>query len=265
MIEPAPTAMKLSANCKICGTESLPFGETLVLRKYQVQYLRCPACGFIQTETPYWLDESYLSAITILDVGIMQRNLLNWELTTAMLHILLPKAKQCLDYGAGHGIFVRLMRDRGFDFLWYDSHATNDYARGFEYEAGQVYDLLTAFEVLEHLNDPLGDLAKMMAISENLFVSTVLVPEPPPKLGDWWYFGAPTGQHISFYTHDALQLLAKRFGRNLISHGPYHLFTTTTKSETAFRLLMHGKSAKLLNQFFPHRSRIEADFRLLAK
>lgn len=254
-----------SASCKICDSESLPFGEAVVLRKYQVRYFRCAACGFIQTETPYWLNEAYSSAIAKQDVGIMQRNLLNRELTTAVLNLLLPEAKRCVDYGAGHGMFVRLMRDRGFDFRWYDSHATNDYARGFEYEPGQTSEFLTAFEVLEHLMDPIADLARMMAISDNVFVSTLLVPDPVPKLADWWYFVPSTGQHISFYTLDSLQLLAKRFGRHLLSHGTYHLFTTKTRSETVFRLIMHARSARILNKFFRYRSRIDADFRLMTQ
>jgi 2-polyprenyl-3-methyl-5-hydroxy-6-metoxy-1,4-benzoquinol methylase len=263
--EPTPTPMNLPANCKVCDSQSLPFGEITVLRKYQVHYFRCPACGFIQTETPYWLNEAYSSAIAMQDVGIMQRNLLNQELTSAVLNLLVPEAGRCLDYGAGHGIFVRLMRDRGFDFRWYDSHATNDYAGGFEYEADQACEFLTAFEVLEHLTDPLADIAKIMAISENVFVSTLLVPEPAPKLSDWWYFVPSAGQHISFYTLRALQLVAKRFGRQLLSRGPYHLFTTTTKSETVFRLIMHAGAARILNRFFRHRSRIEADFRLMTQ
>jgi hypothetical protein len=41
-----------------------------VLRKYDVQYFQCGGCGFLQTETPYWLDEAYSSAIVTADTGI---------------------------------------------------------------------------------------------------------------------------------------------------------------------------------------------------
>lgn len=231
-----------------------------MLRKYHVSYFRCTECGFIQTERPYWLDEAYSSAIAKQDVGIMQRNLINRELTSTLLTLVLPEVTRCVDYGAGHGTFVRLMRDRGFDFRWYDRHASNDYARGFEYEAGQPYGLLTAFEVLEHLTEPIADLAVMMNIAENVFVSTLLVPEPTPKLSDWWYFLPSTGQHISFYTRSSLELLAQRFGRHLLSHGPYHLFSAKPKSRARFRLATNFRVARLLNITSRRPSLIDKDF-----
>jgi hypothetical protein len=86
------------------------------------------------------------------DVGIMLRNLMNREVASAVLNLLFPKMSSAVDFGAGHGVFVRLMRDRGFNFFWSDLHATNDYARGFEYQEGSTYDFLTAFEVLGALD-----------------------------------------------------------------------------------------------------------------
>jgi hypothetical protein len=38
--------------------------------------------------------------------------------------------------------------------------------------------------------------------------STLLVPEPAPKLEDWWYYGLEHGQHIAFYTRKSLAVLA---------------------------------------------------------
>lgn len=60
--------------CKICGAESKPFDSATILNKYEVQYYKCPDCGFIQTEEPHWLDEAYSSAITSSDIGLIQRN-----------------------------------------------------------------------------------------------------------------------------------------------------------------------------------------------
>src|SRR5882757_8829854 len=261
------TAMKsadpLSASCKICGGRSPLFGENTVLRKYRVQYFRCERCGFIQTETPYWLEEAYSSAIAIQDVGIMQRNLANRDLTSSVLNLLFPKLSRAVDFGAGHGILVRLMRDNGFNFSWFDLHATNDYASGFEYQEGSTYDFLTAFEVLEHLNDPVSDLSKLMGLSDNVFVSTCLVPQPTPGLSDWWYSTPTTGQHISFYTMESLQLLANRFGRKLISAGSYHLFTKEQPNDLLFQLATNRRIAKIVNRIRRRPSLTEADFQRL--
>jgi hypothetical protein len=255
----------LSNTCKVCGMPSLFFGATDVLQKYSVQYFRCGRCGFIQTESPYWLEEAYSSAIAMQDVGIMQRNLANSQVTAAVLNLLFPKISQAVDFGGGHGVFVRLMRDKGFNFHWSDLHATNDYARGFEFKEGLTYDFATAFEVLEHLTDPINDLSKLMSLSDNVFVSTCLVPQQAPLLSDWWYYVPTTGQHIAFYTTESLRILATHFGRNLLSFGPYHLFTTQPKSSLLYRLSNNFRIARVVNRIYRRPSLIDSDFQQMTR
>ena len=48
-------------------------------------------------------------------------------------------------------MLVRLMRDRGFDFRYFDLHGPNLFARGFELDHEQSVDVVTALEVVEHL------------------------------------------------------------------------------------------------------------------
>jgi hypothetical protein len=254
------TANSSSTCCKVCDGISVFFGETDVLKKYRIHYFRCDECGFIQTETPYWLEEAYSSAIASQDVGIMYRNLMNRELTSAVLNLLFPRVAKAVDFGAGHGVFVRLMRDRGFNFFWSDLHATNDYARGFELLENVTYDFLTAFEVLEHLVDPISDLSKLMDLSDNVFVSTCVVPQPTPGLGDWWYYVPSTGQHISFYTTESLHRIAARFGRRLLTCGSYHLFTREPKNDLLYKMATKLRIARIVNLMYRRTSLIENDF-----
>ena len=100
------------------------------------------------------------------------------------------------------------------------------------------------------LNDPVSDLAKLMDLSDNVFVSTLVVPQPTPGLSDWWYYSPTSGQHIAFYTKDALRLLAVRFGRSLSSVGPYHLFTKEPQNEVLFRLATKFRIAKIVNRIY---------------
>lgn len=256
---------KPNTQCKICTTPCELFDEAKVLHKYSVQYFRCPTCGFIQTESPYWLEEAYSSAITKLDTGILLRNVQNHRYVTAVINLLFPEAKSFLDFGAGHGILVRLMRDSGFDFSWYDLHATNDYARGFEHQENQTYDFLTSFEVLEHLVDPIEGLSEMMDRSPNVLVSTDVVSQNAPKVSDWWYYCTSAGQHVSFYSMEALRLIAKRFGKHLLSHGSYHLFSTAPKSAAMFRLATSERPSKVINLVRRRPSLVASDFDLMSK
>lgn len=227
---------QVSAECKICGAEATLFDNGLLLRRYQVKYFRCKECGFVQTETPYWLDEAYTSAIASIDVGILIRNLINRRITSALLNLLFPEARTILDYGGGHGIFVRLMRDRGYNFFWHDLHATNDYARGFEHTSGASYDLVTSFEMFEHLVDPIPDIERVINLSPNVFFSTELLPSPTPKVVDWWYYTPLSGQHVALYTADSLKLIAKHYGLHLLSRGNYHLMSRTPQNSLLFKL-----------------------------
>jgi hypothetical protein len=235
------------------------------MRKYLVKYFRCATCGFVQTETPYWLEEAYASAITKQDTGILARNLMNRGITAAVLNLLYPEAKRALDFGAGHGILLRLMRDQGFNFFWHDTYATNDYGRGFEYDKGKTYDFLTAFEVLEHLVDPIVELSTMMNLSENVFASTTLLPNPAPQVANWWYYAPLSGQHISFYTPEALRLLSRRFDRHLLSRGSFHLFTTAPKSKWLFRLATSQRASSFVNAAFKRPSLRDRDFQQMSR
>jgi hypothetical protein len=136
--------------------------------------------------------------------------------TAALISLLFPNGTRFLDYAGGYGTLVRLMRDRGFDFYWSDPYAKNLHARGFEHVPGSRYDLLTALEVLEHLPNPLEDIARMLDLADNVLVTTELLPEPAPVPPNWWYYAVKGGQHISFYSTDSLRKIASHFNVYLL-------------------------------------------------
>jgi hypothetical protein len=42
--------------------------------------------------------------------------------------------------------------------------------------------LLTAFEVFEHLDEPIKDINTMFEQSDNILFSTLLIPNPTPRI-----------------------------------------------------------------------------------
>src|SRR4051812_8242986 len=102
-------------NCKICSSPSDFFASAVIMDKHEIKYYRCTSCGLMQTEDPYWLPESYTEAINKSDVGLVKRNLQLSEITKSVISSFFKSNGRYIDYGAGYGLFVRLMRDKGFD------------------------------------------------------------------------------------------------------------------------------------------------------
>ncbi len=204
------------------------FASSKVLNKYDIDYFQCTNCGFVKTEEPYWLDEAYSSPIAKSDVGLVRRNLSCSNLTSCLIAHLFNREGRFLDYGCGYGLFVRLMRDAGFDFYGYDKFCDNLFYHGFEAQedANETYDLVTAFEVFEHFVEPQTELQNILKFSKNILFSTELLPPNNPKPTEWWYYVPNEGQHISIYTSKSLALLAKDFDLNLYTMGSsFHLLT----------------------------------------
>jgi len=255
----------VNERCKICDSALSPFGSGRVLGRHEVRYYRCETCGFVQTEPPYWLDEAYERALIPADVGVAQRNIELAAVTQAVIQHFFRADRRFLDYGGGYGLFVRLMRDRGFDFRWHDRYAPNLLSRGFD-AAGDTdgFELVTAFEVLEHLVDPVPEVAEMLRRGDSLLCTTRLLPSTSPKPGEWWYYALSGGQHVSLFTFDALRRLAARFGRGLVSDGvSIHLITTQRVAEWLFRLVIRRRVTGLLNRLRRRQSLISSDFETL--
>lgn len=246
--------------CRVCASASQPLARARILFKHDIEYFRCPDCGFVQTERPYWLKESYAEAINRSDIGVVRRSMDLGRTLRVLLPLLCDPAGTFVDYGGGYGMLVRMMRDEGFDFRWYDAYCENLFAQDFEAERKGGYEMLTAFEVFEHLESPRDGLREMLAFSDVILLSTYLLPEPCPLPDEWWYYGLDHGQHISLYSRAALERLAADAGARLYSNGMnMHLISRRPVSDFRFRLALH-KRAALLAPLFRRPSLLQRDF-----
>jgi hypothetical protein len=181
-----------------------------------------------------------------------------------LLPIFFDPAGKFVDYGGGYGLFVRMMRDTGFDFFLYDPLCDNLFARGFTAESTtrEQIELVTAFEVFEHLVDPLSDIEKMVHFSPNILFSTLLLPPTNPKPAEWQYFGLEHGQHVSFYTEASLAVIAAQFGLHVHScRRSLHLFSKhEIKHPWLFDLVAHYKAASVLSMIRKRQSLTPDDY-----
>lgn len=206
------------------------FFSANILSKYDVQYYKCTHCGLIQTENPFWLDEAYDSAIASLDVGLVQRNIRLSNKVSKLLGAYFDPCGKFLDFAGGYGLFVRLMRDKGFDFYRHDIHCMNIFAEYFDepllLNKGAHYELLTAFEVMEHVYDPISELKKLLSITDTVIFTTELLPAGVNCAEDWWYFVPETGQHITFYSEKSLKIISDQLSVNYSCYGnSLHIMT----------------------------------------
>ena len=194
--------------------------DLIVLRKHEVAYYECKDCNSLQTEDPYWLKEAYDSSLSNLDTGAAQRVLRNLAACYTVARIF--GVKNAIDIGGGDGLLCRFLRDYGINCFVRDKYADPTYAQGFTAPDFSVPDLVLAFEVFEHFQDPKSDLDALFGINSSLIlVSTCVYTN---EKGDWWYLAPEGGQHVFFYSKKALHLIAHRYGCELIICGSIILF-----------------------------------------
>lgn len=219
---------------KLTGGPTTFLFNKRILNKYDIKYYICNQTGFIQTEEPFWLNEAYESVITKLDVGLVERNIRMTAFTSDLLLKHFDYRGVFLDYAGGYGLFTRMMRDKGFDFYNTDKYCPNLFAEYFDLDfltETNSFELITAFEVLEHLVNPVEEIGRILKWSDAFLFTTELRTMEAHDAKDWHYISPETGQHIAFYNCYALEYLAKRFGCFLYSDDQFiHLFT---KSELA--------------------------------
>jgi hypothetical protein len=253
--------------CKICNNESKEIFSAEIINKHNISYYFCPNCNFLQTEDPYWLDEAYKSAIGKADTGILRRNQLFAKRSSAIISHFFDANNKFLDFAGGYGIFVRMMRDIGFDFYWGDPYAQNLFAKEFEHNKQYNYELITAFECFEHFTDPINQIQKMLELSENIIFSTRTFQGSPPKPTDWWYYSLDSGQHISFYSITTLKYLAEKFKMHLNSDNKaFHMLSKKKINNLWFGAILkmsHVGFSRIFN--YRLKSRTETDHELLSK
>ena len=79
--------------CRCCAAHTSPVFGGLLLG-HNIDYFDCSVCGYVQTETPFWLERAYADAINDSDTGIMARNQANARIVEAAAKTLqIPDSK----------------------------------------------------------------------------------------------------------------------------------------------------------------------------
>jgi hypothetical protein len=213
-------------DCRLCAGAVEPAFEKTVLGRHRVTYLRCLACGSLQTERPYWLTEAYQSALAGSDTGAVYRSL-TCQAAVVVIARALRLNGAFLDYGGGAGLLCRLLRDSGLDAYTSDKYADPVYAQAFAIDperlASKPIALISAIEVLEHCAEPAAEIGRLFAAHPQALFATTVAYRGQGE--DWWYLGATSGQHVFFYSPKALKLLAERHGYDYFGVDSFHVYS----------------------------------------
>jgi hypothetical protein len=199
--------------CRLCGAETKKLFLHTVLSKYDVNYSECINCKSLQTDMPFWLDESYLNNIDLphYDTGAVQRSIHHFAMIYCISKLL--KFRNIIDFGGGNGLLCRLLRDFNLNCFVSDKYADATYAKNFTDPDFETPDLVTSFEVLEHLPNPSLDLDKLFIANTKAVILSTEIYRRQGK--DWWYIGPECGHHVFFYSLQSLIFIANKYDYEL--------------------------------------------------
>lgn len=217
-----------------------------MLNKYDVGYEECAGCGSLQTQQPTWLAEAYSASwLAAADVGAAQRVHQNHAAVLRLAQMF--KLNHLLDFGGGDGLLCRLLRDRGLQAFTSDGYSVSGYAQTFVGSLSEKWDMISAFEVVEHLPDPRASFGEIFQPSPRfVLISTEAYNHHD---ADWWYLAPSEGQHVFFYSCKALEGIAARYGYHLTYLKGYFLFSKEKISPWRRRITAYVTSAGPLKRF----------------
>jgi hypothetical protein len=219
-----PVRSPTDAACRLCGGVTTYLFSKRILSRHDVGYHQCQECGSQQTDFPSWLDEAYAIPGLHIDVGAPTRSIKNWLATTVLLDSLgIPLEAKGVDFGAGPGLFASLMRSVGRDFHTFDAF-TRPIFSSYSSISGlgdMSPDILTAFEVFEHLPEPKATLDDLFSREVPLILFTTWPVDDQAE--DWIYYLPDCGQHVFFYSREALERQGKDHGYDMVASQYFYI------------------------------------------
>lgn len=228
-------------HCNLCGEGN----RRMLYRKFGYDLVRCTTCGLVYVGNPpsaeavsafYSAEADYHSELLDPNDPAFERmrGIARQHLRMLLRSVDQPAGLRLLDIGCSSGLFLDEARAAGFDAHGAElSPDTARFARdhfGLEVHAGDwrdggyedgSFDVITLFDVIEHLPDP---LAELKAIRRLLKPGGLLLQSTPnidglfPQLSfllagplDYWPHPEPP-HHLYQFSVDTLSLMTRNAG-----------------------------------------------------
>lgn len=226
--------------CKICGAEAVPIGSKMGTHHKQLFcFERCESCGFTFVANP-WTDyaqiyneayyrgqgpDPWIDYVFELEHPESTIRIHEWQGILEVVQQLTKVSPQTkwLDFGCGNGGLVRhVKKSVACDIVGFEEGWAADQARAKGIPVMREPDLashdgtcdvVTAIEVIEHVDDPVGVLKRIRKLLKPggvLFLTTGNAKPQRGKILDWGY--AVPEIHISFFEPETLSKAMQKAG-----------------------------------------------------
>jgi SAM-dependent methyltransferase len=239
-------AWQAEMRCPVCGGKAAALdvvdfnkscaegsGTFLPISGIPIYYYLCAGCGFcFAPEMHGWSPAEFAAKVYNDDYVSVDPDWVETRPRGNAEHLfeLFPaigadRQVRHLDYGGGIGLMSDLLQGHGWRSRSYDPFVDKDVD---PHTLGK-FDLITSFEVFEHVPDSLrliADLDALLADDGLIYFSTLLNEGSvarSQRLG-WWY-AAPRNGHISLFSSESLRILGRSVGLNFGTLTPnLHVF-----------------------------------------
>lgn len=208
-------------------------GKSLELSGLPVYYAYCIKCGYsFAPELMTWTLEQFEKRIYNNDYVLVDPDYLDIRPQTNAANLIAMFGDNIhsikhLDYGGGSGLLSQLLRESNWQSNSYDPFVD----RSISIDQLGKFDLITAFEVFEHVTDVnvlMSNLRSLLSPNGIILFSTLLSDgEIQPGQRIIWWYASPRNGHISLFSKHSLEILAQHngFTWGSLSNGLHVLFS----------------------------------------